>query len=30
MGCGEGAMLLQWLQARGYWDELAAKLQVRR
>jgi hypothetical protein len=23
-------MLLQWLQARGYWDELAAKLQVRR
>jgi hypothetical protein len=23
-------MLLQWLQARGYWDEIAAKLKVRR
>lgn len=30
MGCGEGAMLLQWLQAHGYWDKLSAKLQVRR
>jgi len=29
-GLGEGAALVQWLWARGHWDELAAKLQVRR
>jgi hypothetical protein len=29
-GFGEGAALVQWLCARGKWDELAAKLQVRR
>lgn len=30
LGCGEGSILLQWLQARGYWNEIGAKLQVRR
>ncbi len=30
VGCGEGSMLLQWLHARRYWDEIASKLQVQR
>lgn len=29
-GFGESAMVVQWLQARRYWDELIAKPQVRR
>jgi hypothetical protein len=29
-GFGESAMVVQWLQARGHWDELVAKLRVRR
>jgi hypothetical protein len=29
-GFGESAVLVQWLQERGHWDELAAKLRVRR
>lgn len=30
LGCGESAVIVQWLQDRGYWDQLAAKLKVRR
>jgi hypothetical protein len=29
-GFGESAVLVQWLQNQGHWDELAAKLRVRR
>lgn len=29
-GFGESAMVVQWLQDRGYWDELKTKLQARR
>jgi hypothetical protein len=29
-GFGESALVVRWLQARGHWDELVAKPQVRR